>query len=91
MTLKPSKTALLVIDVQDTHLAGSGRSSPAGKELASHDGWAPFHDRMHHRVTLRTAARPTGFRMTGIKCVLTRMATRSRDGRERSLSQEMPG
>lgn len=91
MNLKPSETALLVIDVQNTYLDRPDRTSLAGKKLASYDSWTPFHDRMRNQVIPRTAALLADCRKAGIECIFARIATHTLDGRERSLSQKMPG
>lgn len=91
MDLKPSETALLVIDVQNTYLERADRSTLSGAELTSYDAWTPFHDRMHNQVIPRTAGLLADCRKAGIECVFARIATHTLDGRERSLSQKMPG
>ena len=91
MDLKPAQTALLVIDVQNTYLERPDRSGLSGAELASYDAWTPFHDRMNTQVIPRTAALLADCRKAGMECIFARIATYTLDGRERSLSQKMPG
>jgi len=91
MELKPSETALLVIDVQNTYLDRPDRATLIGRELANYDAWTPFHERMIGQVIPRTAELLARFRNAGIECLFARIATQSLDGRERSLSQKMPG
>ncbi|TCT10767.1 nicotinamidase-related amidase [Tepidamorphus gemmatus] len=86
-----AETALLVIDIQNTYL---DRPDPAGlsdAERARYDAWTPFHERMRDMVVPRTRDLLERFRKHGIECVFARIATHTRDGRERSLSQKMPG
>jgi nicotinamidase-related amidase len=86
-----AETALLVIDIQNTYL---DRPDPAGlsdAERARYDAWTPFHERMRDMVVPRTRDLLERFRKHGIECVFARIATHTHDGRERSLSQKMPG
>jgi nicotinamidase-related amidase len=91
MNLKPDETALLVIDVQNTYLERPDRAALSGAELEAYDAWTPFHDRMRGQVIPRTARLLADCRKAGIECLFARIATQSLDGRERSLSQKMPG
>ncbi|MBL8708431.1 MAG: cysteine hydrolase [Rhodospirillaceae bacterium] len=88
---KPDETALLVIDVQNTYLA---RPDPAGLDEAGrahYDAWTPFHRRMNEMVIPRTAELLRRARAGGIECLFARIACQTADGRDRSLSQKMPG
>lgn len=91
LDLAHRETALLVIDVQNTYLARPDRASldPAGQ--AQYDRWTPFHERMRDVVIPRTAELLTMFRGHGIECLFARIACQTKDGRDRSLSQKMPG
>lgn len=89
--LKPEETALLVIDVQNTYLARPARESLWGEERRRYDAWTPFHERMRDIVIPRTAGLLSLFRRDGIECLFARIASHTRDGRERSLSQKLPG
>ncbi len=91
MILKPEETALLVIDVQNTYLKRPDRSTLSGQALESFDAWTPFHDRMHNQLIPRTASLLENCRTKGVECIFARIATHTLDGRERSLSQKMPG
>ena len=91
MELKPEETALLVIDIQNTYLARPQRDTLDPQEQRRYDAWTPFHERMHGQVIPRTAALLDDFRASGIECMFARIACRTRDGRDRSLSQKMPG
>ncbi len=91
MDLKSSETALLVIDVQNTYLERADRSTLSGADLVHYDAWTPFHDRMHNQVIPRTASLLADCRNAGVECVFARIATHTLDGRERSLSQKLPG
>jgi len=85
------ETALLVIDVQNTYLS---RPDPAGMNADNrrrYDAWTPFHRRMNEIVIPNTQGLLAKFRKNGLQCLFARIATQTRDGRERSLSQKKPG
>ena len=89
--LTPADTALLVIDVQNTYLQRPDRASLSATEQASFDAWTPFHDRMHQQVIPGIAALLARARAAGIECLFARIACHTDDGRDRSLSQKLPG
>jgi biuret amidohydrolase len=89
--LAKAHTALLVIDVQNTYLERPDRSSLPADEQRRYDAWTPFHDRMHKIVLPRTKELLETFRKNGIECLFARIACHTKDGRDRSLSQKMPG
>lgn len=89
--LTPATTALLVIDVQNTYLARPDRATLSPDDQRRYDAWTPFHDRMHQTVLPRTAELLRLFRAKGIECLFARIACHTKDGRDRSLSQKMPG
>ena len=84
-------TALLVIDIQNTYLERPDRARLDPAERAAYDAWTPFHDRMNHQVIPRTAALLSAARAAGIECLFARIACHTDDGRDRSLSQKLPG
>lgn len=88
---KPSETALLVIDVQNTYLARPDRAAHDAAGQKAFDAWTPFHDRMNGLVIPKTAAMLALARKHGIECLFARIACQTQDGRDRSLSQKMPG
>jgi nicotinamidase-related amidase len=89
--LDPKETALLVIDVQNTYLARPDRSQLAPAEQVHFDRWTPFHDRMHGTVVPNIGRVLSEFRKRGIEVFFARIACLTRDGRDRSLSQKLPG
>jgi biuret amidohydrolase len=89
--LDPKHTALLVIDVQNTYLERPDRASLSADEQRRYDAWTPFHDRMHKLVIPRTQHLLQSCRKAGIECLFARIACHTADGRDRSLSQKMPG
>ena len=91
MQLLPSETALLVIDVQNTYLERPDRALLSDTEQAYFDAWTPFHERMHNQVIPRTADLLKHCRAHKIECLFARIASHTKDGRDRSLSQKMPG
>lgn len=91
IVLNPKETALLVIDVQNTYLIRPDRMSLPPEEQQRYDLWTPFHERMHKSVIPGTAKMLEFARARGIECLFARIACHTRDGRDRSLSQKMPG
>ena len=91
LALPPEETALLVIDVQNTYLERPDRATLPPAEQRRYDLWTPFHERMHKSVIPRTAKMLDLARRNGIECLFARIACHTRDGRDRSLSQKMPG
>ncbi len=89
--LLPKETALLVIDIQNTYLVRPDRATLGVDEQRRFDAWDGFHGRMKTQVIPRTTQLLKFARANGIECIFARIATQSRDGRERSLSQKMPG
>jgi biuret amidohydrolase len=89
--LERGRLALLVIDVQNVYLKREDPASLSGPQRARFDAWTPFHERMHATV-LPTIARLLGrFRQDGHEILYARIACQTRDGRDRSLSQKLPG
>jgi nicotinamidase-related amidase len=82
--LVPAETALLCIDVQNYGLVD--KDTP--EEQAS---WAPFFARMNDTVIPNLRALQDRFRGAGIDVIHARIACLLEDGRDRSLSQKMPG
>lgn len=86
-----SETALLVIDVQNTYLERADPAGLSGEDLRRWQAWSPFHDRMRNLVIPTIAGLLSDARVAGIECLFARIACATKDGRERSLSQKMPG
>lgn len=91
LTLVPQETAMLVIDVQNTYLERPDRATLSSEERRRYDLWTPFHTRMHESVIPRTAKMLELARASGIECLFARIACHTKNGRDRSLSQKMPG
>jgi biuret amidohydrolase len=89
--LTQGETALLVIDIQNTYLSRPDRTLLPPEEQCRYDLWTPFHDRMRASVIPNTARMLDFARSHGIECVFARIACHTKDGRDRSLSQKMPG
>ena len=89
--LVAKETALLVIDVQNTYLERPERSTLTPEEQQRFDLWTPFHELMRKSVIPHTAQMLDFARGHGIECLFARIASHTKDGRERSLSQKMPG
>ena len=89
--LEKGRLALLVIDLQNVYLQ---RPDPATLEPAARatfDAWTPFHERMNAKVLPTVAALQERFRRDGHEVLFARIACQTRDGRDRSLSQKLPG
>lgn len=84
IVLEIGRTALLVIDVQNTYLNVSDDKAEA-------DRWAPFRDRMHGTVIPNARKLQDWARENGIEVLHARIACQKNDGRDRSLSQKKPG
>lgn len=82
--LEPAKTALLVIDIQNTYM----EIDPDPVEA---ERWAPFRQRMNDTVIPNTGAMIRYCRDHGIEVIFARIACLKQDGRDRSLSQKKPG
>lgn len=89
--LRPGKTALLVIDVQNTYLERPDPARLSGAELERWHAWTPFHERMHGTVIPTIARLAAAFRARGFDVLYARIACLLPDGRDRSLSQKKPG
>jgi len=85
------KTALLVIDVQNTYLERPDPAALNAAERARYDAWTPFHERMHATVIPNIARLIQQFRADGHEVLFARIACQTPDGRDRSLSQKKPG
>src|SRR5688500_286604 len=89
--LKRDETALLVIDVQNVYLDRPDRPVLSREDQRRYDAWTPFHERMREIVIPRTRELLRLFRNHGYECVFARIACHTKNGRDRSLSQKMPG
>ena len=83
-SLASAETALLCIDVQNYGLAAKATE-------AENAAWVPFYNRMHETVIPNLRALQDSFRNQGIDVMHARIACLLEDGRDRSLSQKMPG
>jgi len=82
--LDADRTALLVIDIQNTYLEVADDRHEAER-------WAPFRERMNNTVIPNTAKLIADCRARGVEVIFARIACLTRDGRDRSLSQKKPG
>lgn len=89
--LTAATTALLVIDVQNTYLDRPDRASLSPDDQRRYDAWTPFHERMQKTVLPQTARLLELFRKKKMECLFARIACHTKDGRDRSLSQKLPG
>lgn len=84
IVLEPERTALLVIDIQNTYLEPK-------ESAAETQRWQPFYDRMNNIVIPNNARLLDWARGEGIEVMFARIACETEDGRDRSLSQKKPG
>lgn len=84
LVLAPHETALLCIDVQNYGMV-------LHDDPAERARWAPFHTRMRGTLIPTLRALQDSFRAAGIDVLHARIACLLDDGRDRSLSQKMPG
>lgn len=84
ITLDPSKTALLVIDVQNAYMTESN-------DPVERNRWKPFMERMHQRVIPNIQRLIERCRAKNMNVMFARIACQTPDGRDRSLSQRKPG
>ena len=84
IVLDPVKTALLVIDIQNTYM----QPKQDARETAR---WQPFYERMNDVVIPNTARLIEHCRTNGTEVIFARIACLKPDGRDRSLSQKKPG
>jgi len=89
--LERGRLALLVIDVQNVYLKREDPASLDGAQRARFDAWTPFHERMRATVMPTIARLLSRFRQDGHEILYARIACQTRDGRDRSLSQKLPG
>jgi biuret amidohydrolase len=89
--LERGKLALLVIDVQNTYLARPDPATLGAEARSAYDAWTPFHERMHATVIPTIRRLLDRFRRDGHEVVFARIACQTTDGRDRSLSQKLPG
>ncbi len=84
LSLPYAETALLCIDVQNYGLLPKDTAEEQAR-------WAPFYERMHNVVMPNLRELQDSFRNKGIDVIHARIACLLEDGRDRSLSQKMPG
>jgi nicotinamidase-related amidase len=89
--LVPGKLALLVIDVQNVYVSRPDPTTLDAAGVAMYDAWTPFHTRMQTRVIPTLRRMLERFRSDGHEILFARIACQTTDGRDRSLSQRLPG
>jgi nicotinamidase-related amidase len=85
------RTAMPMIDAQNTYLERPDPATLQGEERRRYDRWTPFRERMHGLVVPQTAGLLAAFRQHGYHRLFIRIGCHRRDGLNRSLSQKMPG
>jgi nicotinamidase-related amidase len=89
--LERGKLALLVIDIQNAYLARPDPTTLDNAGRAAYEAWTPFHERMHGTVIPTVKKLLDRFRQDDHEALFARIACQTRDGRDRSLSQKLPG
>jgi biuret amidohydrolase len=89
--LTRGQLALLVIDVQNVYLLRKDRPHLGSSERATYDAWTSFYERMNRTVIPTIQRLQSRFRKDGHEILYARIACQTRDGRDRSLSQKLPG
>ena len=89
--LERGKLALLVIDVQNVYLRRDDPASLDTSGRAAYDAWTPFHERMQATVIPTIQRLLERFRQDRHEILFARIACQTHDGRDRSLSQKLPG
>jgi biuret amidohydrolase len=89
--LERGRLALLVIDIQNVYLSRPDPATLDAPARASYDAWTPFHERMRATVMPTVQRLVRRFRDDRHEVVFARIACQTRDGRDRSLSQKLPG
>jgi nicotinamidase-related amidase len=84
LNLVPAQTGLLCIDVQNYGMVPAEDPDERAR-------WAPFHARMRGTLIPRLQALQDSFRGAGMDVIHARIACLLEDGRDRSLSQKLPG
>ena len=79
------------MDVQNTSVERPARAKLSAADQAGSDKWTPFHERLRRKVIPNTGRLLGLFRTAKIECLFARIACQTNDGRDRSLSQKMPG
>ena len=68
------------------------RASLSADEQRRYDAWTPFHERHARHRSSRARGNCWAFSaQNGIECLFARIACHTKNGRDRSLSQKMPG
>lgn len=89
--LESGRLALLVIDVQNAYLQRPDPETLTAAERAMYDAWTPFHRRMREVAIPAIRRLQDRFRADGHEVLFARIACQTRNGRDRSLSQKLPG
>lgn len=89
--IDPARTGILIIDLQNVYVERPDRDMLSMAERRRFDAWTPFHERLTGQVIPRTATMLAACRAAGIACFFARIACQREDGRDRSLSQKLPG
>jgi len=88
LSLPWAETALLCIDVQNYNM---GLAEGPDLDAAERARWEPFRRRMRDTVIPNVQALQGRFRAAGMDVLHARIACLLEDGRDRSLSQRLPG
>ena len=81
-------TALLVIDLQNTYLKLGTKDAASCYQSKL---WQDFHEHLEKVILVNAKYLIEKFRSTNLPVIFARIATFTKDGKERSLSQKMEG
>ena len=89
--LEPSKTALLIVDLQNQFVLRDFGDAEQLKEAGEWEKWIPFHDRLDDIVIPNTKKVMDFFRKNNMEVTYGRIACQTKDGRDRSPVQANEG
>lgn len=91
VTLNPSTTALLIVDMQNYFVLKDFGEAAEFKERGEYDRWAPYFDRLHGVVIPNIKKIMGFFRKNDLEVTHGRIACLKEDGEDRCLVQKKPG
>jgi nicotinamidase-related amidase len=89
--LDPSKTALLIVDMQNQFVSKDFGDADVAREKGMWDKWEYFYNRLEDIVIPNNQKILEFFRNNQLEVTFGRIACHHKDGRDRSLVQRRPG
>lgn len=87
----PSKTALLIIDMQNVFARRPNRENLTEEEIINWERWRPFYDRVEDIVVPNIEKILTKFREKNMEVTFARITCQKKNGSDRSLDQKATG